>query len=79
MRLKQKFENGSQMAKVYWDAEWQEHRVKFFVCGSHNKSADYHCPDLEDAVNTAKYVIGLSRIQFTTSAGRSIMVIVTLY
>lgn len=61
LRLVEKFENGIQAAKVYRDAEWQEYRVKFFVNGQHNEPADYHTNDKEDAIGTAKLVIGLSR------------------
>lgn len=46
-------------AKVYRDAEWNEYRVKFFTNGFHQSRADYHTDDKQDAIDTAKYMIGL--------------------
>lgn len=40
-------------AKVYKDSELGEHKVKFFVDGVHQKDADYHTDDKEDAKGTA--------------------------
>jgi hypothetical protein len=47
--------DGSRVAKVYRDAEWDEHRVTFHKNGVHNKNADYHTDDKDDAHRTAKY------------------------
>lgn len=42
-------------AKVYRDVEWNEYRVKFYdTNGNHFPDADYHCPDLDDALGTAR-------------------------
>ena len=47
--------NGNaRVAKVYKDHEWDEHRVKHFVNGVHQKEADYHS-DKEDSMSHAKH------------------------
>ena len=45
---------GKHSAKVYKDAEWGEHRVKFFIHGKHHEPADYHTHDVNDAHDTAR-------------------------
>ena len=43
------------VAKVYKDKDWGEHRVKFFDPeGKHRSESDYHTDDLSDAHETAK-------------------------
>ena len=43
------------VAKVYKDKDWGEHRVKFFSPdGKHRSDSDYHTDDLSDAHDTAK-------------------------
>ena len=43
------------VAKVYKDKDWGEHRVKFFdPSGKHRSESDYHTDDLSDAHDTAK-------------------------
>jgi hypothetical protein len=43
------------VAKVYKDKDWGEHRVKFFSPdGKHRSGSDYHTDDLSDAHDTAK-------------------------
>ena len=43
------------VAKVYKDKDWGEHRVKFFNPeGKHRSESDYHTDDLSDAHDTAK-------------------------
>jgi hypothetical protein len=43
------------VAKVYKDKDWGEHRVKFFnPDGKHRSGSDYHTDDLSDAHDTAK-------------------------
>ena len=43
------------VAKVYKDKDWGEHRVKFFNPeGKHRSGSDYHTDDLSDAHDTAK-------------------------
>jgi hypothetical protein len=54
MRLRKTYENGNKKAKVYSNPEWQEHLVKFYVNGVHQKKADYHTDHSEDAHNTAQ-------------------------
>jgi outer membrane protein assembly factor BamE (lipoprotein component of BamABCDE complex) len=48
-------ENGRHKAVVHRDAEWDEYRVQFHKDGVHQKKADYHTDDKEDAHSTAKY------------------------
>ncbi len=55
LRLLHTVGNGPRTAKVYKDAEWGEHRVKFFTDGNHHKEADYHTDDKQDAHDTANY------------------------
>ena len=43
------------VAKVYKDKDWGEHRVKFFdPDGKHRSESDYHTDDLSDAHDTAQ-------------------------
>lgn len=58
MRLKKTIPLGRFVAKIYKDTVWDEHRVKFFEDGKHvGEDADYHCPDYEDAENTANHIL----------------------
>lgn len=41
-------------AKIYKDTEWGEYHVKHFLKGVHQKDADYHCDDLDDANASAQ-------------------------
>jgi hypothetical protein len=50
-------ENGKLKATVHHDAEWNEYRVKFHRDGVHQKDADYHTDDKEDAHGTAKHFV----------------------
>ena len=46
------------IATVYLDSEFGEYTVKFFLSSVHQKAADYFCPDLSDAMDTANaYVL----------------------
>lgn len=56
--LKNTHTHGDKMAKIYWDRDWHEHRVKLFHGGVHQKEADYHTPDRDDAEGTAHVMIG---------------------
>lgn len=52
--------NGITKAKVYWDAEWQEYIAKFYLLDGQTKEVwDYHTTDKEDAINTARFELGL--------------------
>lgn len=55
LRLIKTHTNGEDSAKVYKDAEWGEHRVKFFKGKTHLKNSDYHTDDVEDAHKTAQH------------------------
>lgn len=49
--------DGNKKAKVYRNSEWEEFVVKHFESDNHQKNADYHTNDKEDAHNTAKHWI----------------------
>jgi hypothetical protein len=54
LKLKNKFEHENKQAKVYYDNEWDEFRVKFYTNGKYDgQDSDYFCDDLDDAVSTA--------------------------
>lgn len=55
MRLLKSHNKGDHIAKVYYDSDSNEYRVKFFKNGIHNPKADYFTNDKEDAHGTAKY------------------------
>lgn len=48
-------ENGNRKATIHHDAEYGEYHVKFHLDGKHQKKADYHTDDKEDAHGTAKH------------------------
>lgn len=54
-KLLQTHTNGNKSAKVYGKDENGEHVVKFHKGGVHQKNADYHTDDKEDAHGTAKH------------------------
>lgn len=55
LRLVKTIGEGKKTAKVYKDADWGEYRVKHFVDGVHQKEADYHASDKDDAMDTAAH------------------------
>lgn len=60
LRLIETLINGNNTAKVYRDAEWQEYRVKFWQNGFRQpERTDYHTDDKQDAIGTAKEMIGV--------------------
>lgn len=63
LRLKKTYCSGNKTAKVYRDHEWEEYRVKHFVDGKHQKKADYHTNDRDDAHNTAKHWLNKSALE----------------
>jgi hypothetical protein len=40
--------------KIIKDPEWNEYQVKLYIDGKHQKSADYHTRDRDDAEKTAR-------------------------
>ena len=46
-----------QFAKVFYDRDWEEYRVKFFKDGIYVGNADYHTNDKDDALDTADYTV----------------------
>lgn len=60
--LKTYGEPSGKMAKVYKDSEWNDHIVKYYDKGVHQKEADsHHYEDKEDAHNTAKLYVGTQK------------------
>ena len=57
MKLIKTHSAGNKTAKVYKDYDWNEYRVKHFIGGKHQKNADYHTDDADDAHTTAKKFI----------------------
>lgn len=51
------FENGIRKAVVYPKDQYGEHVVKFHIDGKHQKNADYHSDDTEDAHGTAQHFV----------------------
>ncbi len=50
-------EDGSKVAKVVWDDEWEEFQVSITINGKLQKDATYHTDDLEDAIGKAKLIV----------------------
>lgn len=48
-------ENHTREARVYYHADWQEYVVRFYINGKHQRKADYHADDKQDALDTADY------------------------
>lgn len=67
-RLVQTHTNGNRSAKVYGKNEDGEHVVKFFVDNKHQKNADYHTDDLDDAHGTAKHHVNQVKNESTENA-----------
>jgi hypothetical protein len=49
--------HNEQFAKVYYDKEWEEYRVRFYKKGILVKNADSHTSDKDDAISTAEHVV----------------------
>ena len=47
------------IVRVYKDYEWDEYVCKMWENGKRNEDADYFTDDLEDALNTAKAMVGI--------------------
>lgn len=67
LRLLHTVGNGNRTAKIYKDAEWGEHRVKFYTDGQHHKEADYHTNDKGDAHDTASHWVNQQQESVVTS------------
>lgn len=63
---------GGKSAKVYKNAEYGEHVVKFYSNGEHHKDADYHTDDKTDAHDTAKKHIVSKNHESVTYEGEQI-------
>ena len=48
--------NSRVQSRIYWDAVWQEYRVRLFVDDKHWADVDYFAGDLQDAKHTASYM-----------------------
>ena len=53
------YKNGNKQTFIKYNGEWKEYRVLLFIEKKLQKDATYFTDDLEDAVNTAKAMIGL--------------------
>jgi len=62
-RLKITIEDGNKKAKIYYDSEWQEYVVQFYIDGRWEAKADYFTPDLEDAKDTVNLVYRRDRVR----------------
>lgn len=51
-------EDGKKVTKILWDEEWEEFQVLLTINGKVQKEATYHTDDLEDAIGTAKAMVG---------------------
>lgn len=52
------YKNGNKKAIIKWNDEWEEYQVWFYIDNKFQKEATYHTDDLEDAVGTAKAMVG---------------------
>lgn len=43
------------VANVYFHADWEEYTVRFYINGVHQRKADYHADDKQDAIETADF------------------------
>lgn len=51
-------EDGKKVTKIVWNGEWKEFQVKLWIDKKFQKDSTYHTDDLEDAVGTAKAMVG---------------------
>jgi hypothetical protein len=72
LRLKLKISNtdGTRLAKIYRDIDWNEYRVKFYFNGRYNPDADYHTDDYGDALGTAKKIVHSAGLNEDSVSGR---------
>lgn len=52
-----KSEDGSKVAKICYDQEWEEYRVELWIEGTHIAEGDYFAYDFEDAKSTADEMV----------------------
>lgn len=50
-------EDGTRVAKIVLDEDYEEFQVKLWVDKKFQKNATYHTDDLDDAVGTAKAMV----------------------
>lgn len=56
-RLIDTITDGSAVAKIYRDVEWEEFVVKLYVNGVYQSKADYHTDDKSDATSSAREMV----------------------
>lgn len=56
-RANVKSDDGSKIAKIRYDQEWQEYRVELWIEGTHIVEGDYFAYDFEDAMSTAEAMV----------------------
>ena len=59
MRLIKTITNKTDIAKVYYSSEWIEYQVKAWQAGQRFAAGDYFTDDKEDALGTAKLMMGI--------------------
>jgi hypothetical protein len=52
------FGNAGHIAKIHWNSEFQEYRVRLYINGKPCPNADYFTDDKQDAENTAIRMVG---------------------
>lgn len=57
-RANVKSEDGSRIAKIRYDQEWEEYQVELWIEGRHVADGDYFACDFEDARCTAEAMVG---------------------
>lgn len=66
-------DDGRHVAKIRRDKDWNEYRVEIHSDGVHNKNADYHTDDKEDAHDTAKAMLAHA-VKHAKPLGEAVMV-----
>ena len=67
-------ENGRHVAKVRKDSDWGEYRVELHSDGVHQKDADYHTDDKEEAHDTAKAMVAHAQKHEKPLVGEAVVV-----
>ena len=52
-------QSGERTARVYWDSDWQEYRVRLYVNGALRAAADYFTDCKTDAIDTAEAMVAV--------------------
>lgn len=55
LRKVAEFSGDTRTAKVYYDADFGEFTVRFYIFDVHQMHADYHTDDRKDAISSAQH------------------------